>query len=64
MATSRPAVTARRACGNAHRLPPVIAKAGHVEAVCNCGDSVTMPDTGLGRANVAAWLTRHQGPTP
>ncbi len=50
----------RPACDNARILPKVITTVGMIEAVCDCGDSIKMPDQGLGRAAVQAWLTRHQ----
>lgn len=36
---------------------------GQVTASCDvCGKTCTMPDKGIGRANLAAWETRHQHP--
>lgn len=37
---------------------------GNIEASCVCGDTLTVPDKGLGRANYFAWLTRHQTHSP
>ena len=36
-------------------------KDGHITTRCVvCKKSCTMPDEGIGRANIAAWETRHQ----
>lgn len=39
-------------------------KGGEIIAACKCGDGVSYPDKGMGRAFVAAWRTRHQHITP
>lgn len=36
-----------------------------MEGYCaTCGDSMRVPNKGLGRANLAAWKSRHQHITP
>ncbi len=36
-------------------------KNGKITAKCTrCGKSKTVPDKGIGRANLAAWKTQHQ----
>jgi hypothetical protein len=52
----------RPPCDGGKIMPKVITKTGMIEAHCACGDSVEMPDKGLGRAYIASWRTRHQPP--
>lgn len=51
-------------CNGGREMPKVITTTGYIEVHCSCGDSIKMPDKGLGRATIAAWKSRHQPPTP
>jgi len=51
-------------CDGGKERPRIITKTGYIEVKCACGDSIEMPDKGLGRAAIAAWKSRHQPPKP